>query len=430
MGVYADRVRRKPNVIRNALLASLHTEMQTSSGMIVTQDTQSYRYDYSYNKYCEDHLTPGWEGLIARGVAVNSPFYINEVTERVVPTTFSGSRPGDDYLTTFFIRIVDDGTAGVGYCPPPSGIDDVINAAKVYVGTKVMASAKSEQIQFLATLGEGKETLQMLQGACRTLLKIGPSLKNYGKTLLRAARAPKRLAKKLYIDAENAWMYVRMGWRPFAGECENLAAAIMEQQEQRWKCRFGKKKELSFSNNVAGSFLTSNNIKSWHDKTYDEQTTVRAGVIMQAKVGGYPDTWGLRSIPQTVWELTTLSWCVDYFLNIGDLIAACTPDTYWSPFVTWTTVHRSIEETIRSKNVTSLGYGPPMLDGGYRRKTTKRILRQPGVMTGLVYKGMLNMRTQKEECLDTLAVTRQKISGIIKSLSSPDLPKLDWRPRK
>lgn len=393
-------------------------------------DKTGYRYDYSYNKYCEDHSTPGWKDLIARGVAVNNGFYINEVIERVIPTIFSGTRLGDDYISTFFMRIVDDGTAGIGYCPPPPGIDDAISAAKTYVGTKVMASAHSEQIQFLATLGEGKETLHMLSGACRTLLKIGPALKNYGKTLLRAARAPRRLAKRLYIDAENAWMYVRMGWRPFAGECENLAAAIMNQQETRWKCRFGKKKELHFSNKVAGSETTSNSIRSWHEKTYDEETTVRAGVIMKAKIDGYPDTWGLRAIPQTVWELTTLSWCVDYFLNVGDMIAACTPDSYWSPFVSWTTVHRSIEETIKSKDVSSLGYGPPMPDGGYRRKTTKRIIRTPGVMTGLIYKGMLNPISQRDECLDTLAVTRQKISGIIKSISGPEHPKLDWRPRK
>lgn len=76
--------------------------MQTSAGMIVTQDTQNYRYDYSFNKYTEDHETPGWAEMIARGQVVNSPFYTNEVTETVVPTTFKGSRPGDDYLTTFF----------------------------------------------------------------------------------------------------------------------------------------------------------------------------------------------------------------------------------------------------------------------------------------------------------------------------------------
>lgn len=403
--------------------------MVTSQGTIVTQDTSSYRYDHSYNKYCEDHVTPGWAEMIDRGQVVNSPFYINEVTEDVHATTFSGQRVGDDLITTYLLNICDDATAGIGYCPAPSGIDDVITNAKVYAGTKCMAKAHSEQIQFLATLGEGKETLQMLSGICRTLLNVVPAIKNYGKSLLRAARAPKRLAKKLYIDAENAWMYVRMGLRPFSGECENLSQAIMALEERRWKCRFASKKELSFSNTVTGSQVTVNNIKCTHEKTYDEQTVVRAGCIMRARVGGYPDTWGLTQIPQTFWELTTLSWCCDYFFNVGDLIAACTPDTYWAPHLTWTTVHRSIEEIIRVKNVTSLGYGPPMPEGGYRRKTTKRILRQPGVLTGLVYKGMLKLSTQREECLDTLAVARQKVSGAIKSVMKAHPKPLDWRPR-
>lgn len=205
--------------------------MVTTQGIYVTQDSQNYRYDYSFRKYTEDHVTPGWAEMIAQGQVVNSPFYTNEVTERVEPTTFSGQRLGDDLITTFLIKICDDSTAGVGYCPPPPGIDTVINNAKVYVGTKCMAKAHSEQIQFLATMGEGKETLSMLKGICRTILGVRPALKAYGISLLRAARAPKRLAKKLYSDAENAWMYVRMGLRPFSGECENLHAAITHQQE-------------------------------------------------------------------------------------------------------------------------------------------------------------------------------------------------------
>lgn len=176
--------------------------------------------------------------------------------------------------------------------------------------------------------------------------------------------------------------------------------------------------------------MTVNGVKSYHEKTYDEQTVVRAGVIMRARVGGFPDTWGLTQIPQTFWELTTLSWAVDYFLNVGDLIAASTPDSYWTPHLSWTTTHRSIEEIIKSKHVTSLGCGPPQPEGGYRRKTTVRILRQPGVMTGLVYKGMLSTKTQREECLDTLAVTRQKMSGLFNWLKPIPKATLDWRPRK
>lgn len=171
--------------------------MRTSVGVIVTQDTRANRYDYSFQKYCEDHVTPSWHEKILGGQVVNNNFYINEVTETVVPTVFSGTRRGDDYLTTFFIRIVDDGTAGVGYCVAPTGIDDTINLAKVYAGTKARAKAHSNETQAFVSYGERKETLDMLKGACNTLFHLKKSLRQYGRSLLRASRSPKRFAKKV-----------------------------------------------------------------------------------------------------------------------------------------------------------------------------------------------------------------------------------------
>lgn len=225
-------------------------------------------------------------------------------------------------------------------------------------------------------------------------------------------------------------MQVRMGWRPFVGELEGIHAAVTHLQEKRWKCRFAATKHLRFSNKSFGSTLRINNITNSSEKTYDEETSVSAGIICRARLGGYPDTWGLTQIPQTVWELTTLSWCVDYFFNTADLIAACTPDTYWTEWLSWTTVHRSIEETIKSKDVSSLGYGPSISEGGYRRKHTKRILRTQGALTGFVYKGMLDFENQQAECLDTLAVARQQMTKLIKAILPLEPPRCDWRPRK
>lgn len=367
---------------------------------------------------------------MARGAIINNPLDITETKVNVVFSSFSGSKPSTGGDGMFYANVYDDACSGVTPCPPPALLSEAIERAKVRVGTKVSAKLHSEQIQFLASVGEGRETLSMLRGAIRTLFSLKRSVLNYGRALVRAARSPKRLAKKLYLDAENAYMYIRMGWRPFFGEVENLHAAMTHLTEKRWKCRFIAKETIRLASRIETPAAYVNWLRARHEKSVSEEIQVSAGIIAEMKADGWPDTWGLTKIPQTIWELTTLSWCVDYFCNIGSLIAACTPDTYWRPLISWTTVHRVTEDIIRAKNITYADYGPSVPEGGHRRTVTKRITRRPGVSVGFALKPMLTWDNSSSEILDTLAVLRQKFSGICRQFIPIEKEYLDRRPRR
>lgn len=416
---YGTRTRTQPKVVRNALLATCHLEMlDVKSGQwITTEYSQKWRADHSFYRTMTDVCTQDFYGKIAHGQFINNPMSRDRQTVDVFPSSVVGSKISSNYSTLFRATVTDDGCSGVGYQPEPAGIQSRIDAAKTLIGTKVLAKAKSHQVQFLATLGEGKETLRMLRGGCIALLNWRKYLVSYGRQLVRAARCPKRFFKKIYLDVENAWMYCRMGIRPFLGECENLHAAISHMKEKRWRTRFATKTSLRSSASSHTSRVKVNRLYTGHFKSYYEETEVSAGVICEAKVGGYPDTFGLSQVLETAWELTPLSWLVDYFLNTGNFLAAMRGDTYWNVICSWTTVKRMSEEVVKAENASYLDYGPVTPDpGGYRRLVRERITRTPGLSIGLITLPTMDFESKGQEILDTLAVVRQKVGGLLKKV--------------
>lgn len=413
---YGTRTRTQPKTVRNALLATCHLEQWDimSHRWVTTEYSKKWRADYSFYRTMTDYCTQDFYGKVAHGQFINNPMSRDKQTVYVFPSTVSCGKLSSDYKTQFRANVTDDGCSGIGYQAEPAGIQDRINAAKTIVGTKVLAKAKSHQVQFLATLGEGKETLSMIRNGCFALLNWRKQLRVYGARLLRAARCPKRFFKKVYLDAENAWMYCRMGIRPFLGECENIHAAITHMKEERFRTRFISKTSLTSSSSSHSSRVNVNRLYTGHFKSYYENTEISAGVICDAKVGGYPDTFGLSQVLETAWELTPLSWLVDYFLNTGNYLAAMRGDTYWTVTCSWTTVKRMSEEIVKAENASYLDYGPVNPDpGGYRRMIRERITRTPGLSIGLVTLPALDFTTKAQEILDTIAVTRQKMSSVI-----------------
>lgn len=415
---YGTRVRTQPKTVRNALLATCHLEVWDllSHTWVTLENSKAWRPDYSFYRTMTDVLTEDFYGKIAYGQFINNPMSRDKQTVTVFPTTIVNQTATSQSIpkTTYRANVTDDSCSGVAYLLEPAGLASRINAAKVIVGTSVMAKAKSHQIQFLATLGESKETIGMITDGCKFLLNARKSIRRYGLSLLKAAKCPKRFFAKCYKDAENAWMYCRMGVRPFLGECENLHAAITHQKEQRYRTRFASKTSLRTSSSAHTGAVYANRLRGGHFKSYFEETLVSAGCVCDARVGGYPDTFGLSQVLETVWELTPLSWCVDYFLNIGKFIAAMRLDTYWVVRASWTTVKRDSEEIVKSENVTYINYGPPLIEAaGYRRMHRERITRTPGLYTGVVLLPALDTTSNRQEILDVVAVTRQKVSSLI-----------------
>lgn len=351
-----------------------------------------------------------------------------------------------------------------GYLEEPDAYKNKVAQAITQASTQAMSRVTSEEMLVLATIGELKESKEMLVNAAKRLLDLRKPLKNllsifqkrepltwkeiqrfmmddyiekfdaskaslreikyfekvYQRKLLRELRQNekykeflkrRRIARLKAI--ENAWMEVRMGWRPFFGEIQNIIKAINSSKEFPKRKTFrGKSQPIEYSfcetkarGAIGGWYVTE-------DRKFSAQAQVRSGVLARMRTNGWPDTYGLTKIPQTIWELTTLSWAVDYFFNVGEVIAAYVPDTLWEVLGAWSTVEETIVQTVSNVKIQPPDYLISAFKSGIKVRTVKRKRRIPGSSIGITFRPRMNVA----KYIDIMAVSRQKITPLIKSL--------------
>lgn len=293
-----------------------------------------------------------------------------------------------------------------------------LDSMKKSASTQSVANVSSEEINILATIGELNETKDMLIKTLLQIKNISNTMREFGRFIrygsIKNLSQPLSEVKRhynYYKGLENFWMEMRMGWRPFLFECEKLHSAVTAQKEHPSRQTFrGKTDKL---------FELSDTIKSDQarvcefTRSYTNRVTVRAGTICQQRTFGFPDTYGLTKMPQAIWELTKLSWAVDYFFNVGNAIAAYVPDTLWEPLASWYVVQQDISKTIKMVNSyqkDSSFY--PAFGGGLSIVTERKVERVPCAYLGIAYFPKLNV----SKYLDLVAVGRQYFAKSLKFL--------------
>lgn len=300
----------------------------------------------------------------------------------------------------------------------PSSFASELDAMMKKASTQSMANVTSEEINILATIGELNETKEMLVKTLLLVKNLGNTMRTFGRFIrygstknLKQPLTEKERYYNYYKGLENFWMEMRMGWRPFLYECGNLHSAITAKKE------FPKRQ--TFRGKVQKLFENADTIKSDQarvcefSRSYTNLVTVRAGTICQQRTFGFPDTYGLTKLPQAIWELTKLSWAVDYFFNVGNAIAAYVPDTLWEPLASWYVVQQEISQTIKMVNSYQKdGSFYPAFSGGLSIRTEKKVERHPCAYLGIAYFPKLNV----SKYLDLVAVARQHFNKSLKFL--------------
>lgn len=371
--------------------------------------TQYYNIEtYRKTETMTDVLIPNYYSRSKAGEVFNNP--MTKVTQELITVPTMGSQKIISGATEYSVQTVMDLCYTSGLAAPSTRAEE-ITRLKTQASTNAMAKVTSEKIQILATLGEIRETKELLANACFSLLRLRPLLIRYRDTLRKIYRSKgkKKLLAKLYIDLENVWMQIRMGWRPFIYEVKSLHEALTNCEKLPKRKTFRAKAFTTISDARIGTSWTSNSRAVMGDKTYHEEYVVRAGVLAEQRLNGFPDTFGLTKIPQTIWELTKLSWAIDYFFNVGEYIAAWTPDTLWTVRSAWFTEISLVTRVNKLRSATYAAAYPP-LENGSLTEVTKTVTRTPGTSLGITFRPKMNWA----KYIDILAVTRQHISPIVK----------------
>jgi hypothetical protein len=224
--------------------------------------------------------------------------------------------------------------------------------------------------------------------------------------------------KAISSSTLNQWLQYRYGFRQLYYDVDSAAKAI-NRKNKKSRTRFTRSK--TFTSSGDDTYTRSHfgqwdaNINCYRVITYQ----LSAGVLVdpfQDSVG-FNRAFGLDQIFSAGWELTKFSFVADWFLNIGDKIAAFSPNLSQRTLCTWT---KSIITERIVHNISSCAVTPRTYSPGY----TNDVINFSGtweseVVTTTRYANPSvnpipnwNVRFSVGKLVDSVALARQLLSGM------------------
>lgn len=218
------------------------------------------------------------------------------------------------------------------------GEDTAIAVAKAY------ANVDESELLLLATLGELPETINFFV-----------SILNRAVNILKGSISEKRaITKKFYVSRKdymealaNFWMEMRYALRPLIYEIEGLEKALSKQLREIRQTARGR--FISHDSETTTREVDfGSDFKATEVKTVSWTRTSRAGVLYAATPSdiSWYSIFGLDQPLESIYELTKLSFVIDWIFNIGDILASWTPNAHLRHLATWST-----EEYVKETNI-------------------------------------------------------------------------------
>jgi hypothetical protein len=159
--------------------------------------------------------------------------------------------------------------------------------------------------------------------------------------------------------AQDAWLQGRYGWRPFVYDVMSMAEAAGKDLN----CRRSVRKRVPPDDGETTIMVATT-----------PTATVRCDINCETKVSRYYRCgqtadyngslnldalkWGLFSPLSAAWDLVPYSFCVDWFLNLGDMLKAVEAYAFIDERIGWSTLKREVTCTYKPVVVSSGGiYG-------------------------------------------------------------------------
>jgi hypothetical protein len=196
-------------------------------------------------------------------------------------------------------------------------LEGLIDRAK----QKAYAKGKSGDLPGLTHLGELKETVHMLKSPLSSLRKLFE--------LIFLSSRSKGLGRNYFTRLSDAWLEYRYGVLPLVLSISEIIDkynnGLMTEQALNVIRAGETTQDISVTYPVRAAYTLSN-------VSIDTKQTIKAGVsahcsLVAAQKIDLATALGFswHDIPATVWELTTLSFVWDWFVNVGTWLNAITP---------------------------------------------------------------------------------------------------------
>lgn len=204
------------------------------------------------------------------------------------------------------------GSTGFG---TPLGYELEKLAARNRAVNKLLDKIRDSEINLSTTIGEGRETLQMVAAIARSVRSPLKALRSAVHRSRKGSRAEK-ITRDTLVTVGGLQLAWSVGLAPLLSDCENLRnhAQAAESMDLMYVAKSRGTSHLEWSSHPSEWETFENEISNW----YQFGVTYRIGDMHAF------ENWraGLTLRPTLAWELTTLSFVVDYFLQIGNFLAA------------------------------------------------------------------------------------------------------------
>lgn len=213
-------------------------------------------------------------------------------------------------------------------------LDATILAARTRFAKRLLA--EQQKIQSLVAVGEIGQTVRMIRNLAGVLhhglFDYLAALKKRRKKAGRGGSPSARRKKTREIIA-NTWLECTFGWQPLINDIDGLAHGLAEANVNATKqfqtVQVAERRQAatqtvtSVQNCLMGGWVRFQTVELGQ-ATWDASVRFKGAVNLQPEgTNALTNQLGLRlrDIVPSLWELIPYSFAVDYFSNVGDIIA-------------------------------------------------------------------------------------------------------------
>jgi hypothetical protein len=365
----------------------------------------------------DDVVTPRFKERMAAGEIINNPYnYHRLVTTK--PTVTS-------YVHNQLLVNAQGCIYGSVYSGQSSMTSDAMQPFLTVFSTQEWADTKASLINQAVTRAHSNASsaeigaLVTAAEAEKTVVSIAQILKRVFR-IIRAARKGDILYLKKqisYKELEDRYLELRYALRPLMYDASNAQSAFRESKAFKTfrKTYRGFAHESGTSQDTYIGY--SDPISTEISRICQWVCEARAGVLCDIETSN-TSVFGLDQIPESIWELVPFSFIIDWFLNIGDTIAAWTPSAGVREKTSWVVVESyaaSQNSLVRQwySGSNPFNYRNDIVWGSLS-KSQDDIYRERIVVPQLSLLPTVNVRLNTLKILDLAAIIRKRGASLLR----------------
>lgn len=357
---------RERTMIDDLGIGGYHIQwVRTNPAELVYSLDLSYEKRWSY-KSMADIVVPNFKERRARGEIFQNPMYSQQYVRQYQPAVIGGK--GLNPFNRMETYTYDWLTTPMGRPSPKSGLElsyflDQFEDERDLAVNKAWSNVDLSEMQALASLGEMPETIKWVGSLYLRAVNIVRMfrMKDFRKRMLKQF---KRKSKKQKLSSStdfvsDFWLELRYAVRPLMFEMQQAVTALKAliskavRMTARGFDRVDLKEQSTYTQDLNGLLGTieSRSIRS---------SNYRAGVLykVETDLNGLTALWGLDQPFETIWELTPFSFMIDWFFNVGDVIASWSVSPGISPLSSWITERHTMVEERRLASIVISSLAP------------------------------------------------------------------------